>query len=55
MKFTDTQLIILSKASQRDDRAVELPANLKGSAAHKVVGKLLEDGLLEELQNQGKK
>ena len=49
MKFTDTQLIIPSKASQRDDRAVQLPANLKGGAANKVVTKLLEDGLLEEL------
>jgi hypothetical protein len=28
-KLTDTQLIILSAASQRDDRGVELPANLK--------------------------
>ena len=49
MKLTDTQLILLSKASQRDDRAVQLPTNLKGGAAHKVVGKLLDDGLLEEL------
>ena len=29
-KFTDTQLIILSAASQRDDRAVELPENVQG-------------------------
>jgi hypothetical protein len=26
MKLTDTQLVILSKASQRDDRIAELPA-----------------------------
>jgi hypothetical protein len=38
MNLTDTQLIILSKASQRDDGAVELPRNLKGGAAHRVVG-----------------
>jgi hypothetical protein len=53
MKLTDTQLVILSAASQREDRAVELPANLKGGAAHKVVGKLLSDGLLEEIRARG--
>lgn len=53
MKLTDTQLIILSKASQREDRAVELPASLKGGAAQKVVAKLLEAGLLEELEARG--
>jgi hypothetical protein len=31
-KLTDTQLIILSAASQRDDRGVELPANVKGDS-----------------------
>ncbi len=40
-KLTDTQLIILSTASQRDDRGVELPANLKGGAPRKAVDKLL--------------
>jgi hypothetical protein len=34
-RLTDTQLIILSAASQRDDRGVELPANVKGEAARK--------------------
>jgi Protein of unknown function (DUF3489) len=48
-RLTDTQLIILSAASQRDDRAVELPANLKGEAARKVVDKLIRAGLLEEV------
>ncbi len=42
-KLTDTQLIILSAASQRDDRGVELPANLKGGAARKAVDKLLRE------------
>jgi hypothetical protein len=32
-RLTDTQLVILSAASQRDDRGVELPANVKGEAA----------------------
>jgi hypothetical protein len=52
-KLTDTQLIILSAASQRDDRGVELPANLKGEAARKVVDKLIRAGLLEEVRAAG--
>jgi Protein of unknown function (DUF3489) len=52
-KLTDTQLIILSAASQRDDRGVELPANLKGEAARTVVGKLVRAGLLEEVHARG--
>jgi Protein of unknown function (DUF3489) len=52
-KLTDTQLIILSAASQRDDRGVELPANLKGGAARKVVDKLIRAGLLEEVRARG--
>jgi hypothetical protein len=53
LKLTDTQLIILSAASQRDDRAVELPANLKGEVARKVVDKLVRGGLLEEVRAGG--
>jgi hypothetical protein len=49
-RLTDTQLIILSAASQRDDRGVELPANIKGEAARKVVDKLIRAGLLEEVR-----
>ena len=52
-RLTDTQLIILSAASQRDDRGVELPANVKGEAARKVVDKLLRAGLLEEVRAGG--
>jgi len=52
-KLTDTQLIILSAASQRDDRGVELPANVKGETARKVVGKLIRAGLLEEVRAGG--
>jgi hypothetical protein len=52
-RLTDTQLIILSAASQRDDRAVELPANLKGGAARKVIDKLIRGGLLEEVPAGG--
>ncbi len=53
MKLTDNQRVILSAASRREDHAVELPANLKGGAARKVVGKLLSDGLLEEIRARG--
>jgi len=52
-KLTDTQLIILSAASWRDDRGVELAANLKGEAARKVADKLTRAGLLEEVRATG--
>jgi Protein of unknown function (DUF3489) len=52
-RLTDTQLIILSAASQRDDRGVELPANIKGEAARKAVDKLIRAGLLEEVRADG--
>jgi hypothetical protein len=52
-RLTDTQLIILSAASQRDDRGVELPANVKGEAARKVVDKLIRADLLEEVRAGG--
>ena len=47
--LTDLQLLILSKASQRDDHAIELPPNLKGGAAAKVVKKLIDAGLVDEI------
>src|SRR5258708_6669676 len=53
MKLTDTQLVLLSAASQREDGAVEFPANLRGGAAHKVVGKLLTEGLVQEIRARG--
>jgi hypothetical protein len=49
MKLSDTQLLILSSASQRADHTALLPATLKGSAAEKVVDRLLKDKLLQEL------
>jgi hypothetical protein len=52
-RLTDTQLVILSAASQRDDRGVELPAKLNGEAARKVVDKLIRAGLLEEVRAAG--
>jgi hypothetical protein len=35
MSLTDTQLVLLSSASQREDHLVTLPPNLKGGAAKK--------------------
>ena len=53
MKLTNSQLVLLSAASQRDDRALERPSNLTGGAAGKVVAKLLTEGLIEEVQSRG--
>ena len=53
MKLTDTQLVLLSAASQRQDGAVEVGAKLKGGAADKVIGKLLSQHLVEEIPAQG--
>jgi hypothetical protein len=53
VKLTDTQLVLLSAASQRDDRALERPSKLTGGAVGKVVGKLLTEGLIEEIQSRG--
>jgi hypothetical protein len=49
MRLTDTQLIILSAASQREDRLAELPASMAPNQVPKVVGKLVASGLLEEI------
>jgi Protein of unknown function (DUF3489) len=53
VKLTDTQRRLLAAASQRDDRALERPPNLTGGAAGKAVGKLLTEGLIEEIQSRG--
>jgi len=53
MKLTDTQLVLLSAAAQRQDGVVELGPKLKGSAARKVLGKLLSEHLIEEIPAQG--
>src|SRR5215207_7717836 len=50
MKLTDTQLIILSSASQHEDGLAVLPEKLKGGAAKKVVTKLLDQDLLKEIR-----
>src|SRR6266487_5399668 len=52
-KLTDTQLVILSTASRRNDRGVDLPTNVTGEAVRKVVDKLIRTGLLEEVRANG--
>jgi Protein of unknown function (DUF3489) len=48
--LNDTQLIILSSASQREDGLAVLPESLKASAAKTAVTKLLGLGFLKELR-----
>jgi hypothetical protein len=48
-KLTDTQLILLSSASRRDDGLVIMPENLRGGAA-KAVKPLLDRALLKEIK-----
>jgi hypothetical protein len=53
MKLTDTQLVLLSAASQRQDGAVDIGSKFKGGAADKVIGRLLSQHLIEEIPAQG--
>jgi hypothetical protein len=53
MKFTDTLLVVLSAAAQRQDGAIEIGPKLKGSAGQKVLRKLLSEQLVEEIPAQG--
>jgi hypothetical protein len=53
MKLTDTQLMTLSAASQREDGAVVLPADLPHGGAAKLVSKLLRNKLVEEVPTAG--
>jgi hypothetical protein len=52
-RLTDTQLVILSSASRRTDRGVDLPANVTGEPIRKAVNKLIRAGLLEEVRANG--
>jgi hypothetical protein len=49
-KLNDTQLILLSSASQREDGLAVLPESLKASAAKAAVTKLLGLGFLKEVR-----
>jgi hypothetical protein len=52
-KLTDTQLVILSSAAQRQDHGVLLPERLKGQAARNTVERLISRGLVEEVRATG--
>jgi hypothetical protein len=52
MTLTDTQLVLLSAASQRQDGALEIGSKLKGGVADKVIGRLLSHHLIEEIPVQ---
>ena len=46
-KLTDTQLVVLSAASQREDRRVIMPDKLRGGAASKLLATLSTKGMIE--------
>ncbi len=50
IKFNDTQLVLLSAASQRDDHCLVPPAAPKRAKAQRAVAKLLEAGLVKEIR-----
>jgi Protein of unknown function (DUF3489) len=52
-KLTETQRIVLSAAVRRADRCVMLPPHLKGGAAQRVLKKLVDLGLIEEVRAGG--
>ena len=52
-RLTDTQLVILSSASRRNDRGIDLPTNVTAEAVRKAVDKLIRTGLLEEVRADG--
>lgn len=49
LALTDTQLVLLSAAAQRDDLRIILPERLRGGAAQKVLTTLTGKGLIEAL------
>jgi hypothetical protein len=52
VKLPDTQLVILSAASRREDRCLIVPKDLKRPAAEKLAAKLLAAGLVREIKSK---
>jgi hypothetical protein len=50
IKFNDTQLLLLSGASQREDRCAVIPTGAKRRSALRTASQLLEAGLLKEVR-----
>src|SRR4051812_29518115 len=48
-KLTDTQLVLLSAAAQRQDGVIELTGKQKPAVARKALITLLTEGLVEEV------
>jgi hypothetical protein len=49
-RLTDTQLVLLCAAAQREDRCVVASPTLKGGAAQKVASKLIAAGFVKEVK-----
>jgi hypothetical protein len=49
-RLSDTQLVLLSAAAQRDDHCLTATPKLKGAAARNVAEKLIAAGLCEEIK-----
>jgi len=50
IKFTHTQLVLMSAAAQREDRCLVASPTLKGGAAQKVASKLISAGFVKEVK-----
>jgi hypothetical protein len=50
IKLTDAQLVMLSRAAQREDGAATLPEGIKGNAASKIAQSLIAKGLMREMR-----
>lgn len=51
MKLTDTHLVLLSRATQRDDGALDVPPTMKDR--QKIVGQLLSGEMIDEVPARG--
>src|SRR5215217_7454173 len=49
MKLSDTHLVLLSAAAQRQDRLLSRPDHIRGRAADALAAKLIRAGLVEEV------
>jgi len=50
VKLTDTQLMMLNAAAQRNDHCLVAAPNLKVAAAQRIAGKLIAAGLVKEIR-----
>ena len=50
IKLTDTQLLMLGAAAQREDHCIAAPPSVKGAAAQKIATKLVAVGLAKEVK-----